>query len=136
MYAAKSEPRPLFPGYIFGSFPLELFSKVGNAYGVRKVVRFGATLAVVPEDVIAEISERMQRGHAAAARAKFKHGDKVLVTDGPWRNLVGVFDCESSRERVRILLDTVGFANGSGWKTEMHGNFMRLQLGRAEIMLV
>lgn len=137
MYAANSEPRPLFPGYIFGSFPLELFSKVGNAYGVRKVVRFGATLAVVPSDVIDEVRERMQRGiELKRMPAKFTYGDKVLVTDGPYKNFAGIFDSESSRDRVRILLDTVGFANGSGWKTEMHGNFMRLQLDRADIMLV
>lgn len=133
MYAAKPEPRPLFPGYIFGSFPLELFSKVGNAYGVRKVVRFGATLAIVPRDVIAEISERMT---IAPVPAKFKSGDKVMVTDGPWRNLVGVFDCESSRERVRILLDTVGFANQGLRSAQTMGSFMKLTLGRQDIMLV
>lgn len=135
-----SQPRPFFPGYLFSAFPLDLFTKINNAYGVRKIVRFGFIPAVVPLVVIEDLRERMGRDGminmpAEQVPARFKHGDKVLIVSGPLKNFAGIFDCElSSADRVRILLDTVGsFSNG--WRTETHGNAMKIEVGRNDLML-
>lgn len=103
---------------------------------MQKVVRFGAQLAEVPEEVINQLQKRMdEHGYIGqvVAKKRFTRGDRVLITDGPMRNMQGIFDCElSGRERVRILLDTVAFS-GCGYRSESHGSAIRLEVGRMEL---
>ena len=139
--AKSTQPRPFFPGYLFSAFPLELFTQINNAYGVRKIVCFGIMPAVVPLEVINGLRSRMNsRGvidmPEEFAPVRFKAGDKVMITGGPLRNFVGIFDCDlSGNDRVRILLDTVG-SFSDGWRTETRGSAIKVDVGRRDLMHV
>jgi len=88
---------------------MELFTTVGNSFGVSRIVRFGAAVATVPEDFVQELERRLLRGLVVEQETKFHAGDEVKITDGPLRDLYGVFVRNvTDRERVLIMLNTVG----------------------------
>src|SRR6185312_12540878 len=123
----KAKPlqrKPFFPGYLFARFPMELFTTVGNSFGVSRIVRFGAEVARVPHQVVREIESRLAVGDLAIEReTKFHAGDRVKVIEGPMRGFYAVFDYSlSDGDRVRILLDTV--------------SRMPVEVGRDDLMLL
>src|SRR6185312_529991 len=78
-------------------------------FGVSRIVRFGAAVATVPEDFVQELERRLMRGLVVEQETKFHAGDEVKITDGPLRDLYGVFVRNvTDRERVLIMLNTVG----------------------------
>lgn len=126
-----SESRPFFPGYIFGSFPDYLSTKVNNAFGVRKIVKFGAIPAIVPDSVIADLREMKL---VTERREKFKAGDRVEVTTGAFKGWHGVFDSElSTAGRVKVLLETLS-AN-QGFHQQTRGLAMSLEISKLDLML-
>lgn len=131
--------RPLFPGYMFGRFPLDLFSKVGNAFGMRKIVRFGNEPAIIPARIIDDLQEKMlDSGHIELSpefsAAKFRHGDSVQVTGGPFRGWHGVFDSVvPGKDRVRILLETLNFTRG--FQQRSHGLSINVEVSKFDLML-
>lgn len=132
----SSEAHPFFPGYIFSRFPLELFTRVNNVYGVRKIVRFGAIPAYVPEQVIEDLQEAMSTGNIklAHARARFNHGDQVAVTAGAFKGWYGVFDKElSGKDRVKVLLNTV--SGSAGFHQQTHGLALSIEVSKFDLML-
>src|SRR6185437_7920177 len=92
----RSKPlqrKPFFPGYLFAKFPMELFTTVGNSFGVSRIVRFGAAVATVPDAMVREIEMRLNTGDLALEKeVKFHAGDTVQVVDGPFRGFHAVFD--------------------------------------------
>jgi transcription antitermination factor NusG len=125
------ELRPFFPGYIFGSFPDYLASKVNNAFGVRKIVKFGMVPAMVPDSVIADLREMKL---VTERRDKFQAGDRVAVTAGAFKGWYGVFDSElSASGRVRVLLETLS-AN-QGYHQQTRGLAMSLEINKLDLML-
>jgi transcriptional antiterminator RfaH len=106
--------RALFPSYIFCRFQARMFDKVRFTYGVAHILSFGGKPAVVDEEIVDEIRAHMNAlgviDDAPPPAPDLQAGDKVLLTSGPFRNLVGVFQKEMpGSERVRILLETVSF---------------------------
>jgi transcriptional antiterminator RfaH len=102
----------LFPSYIFCRFPAPLFDKVKFTYGISYILSFGGMPAVVDEEIIRTLRERMDPDGTVLIQAPpaLERGDHVVIQSGPFRNLVGVFEREMpGSERVRILLDTVNF---------------------------
>lgn len=121
VYPRYSERTPLFPGYIFGSITPQLFCKADNAFGVRKVVRFGNVPAQVPCAVIDELRKRMKpSGIVEIESQQFASGDKVAIVAGPLRGFEGIFDRElSGADRVRILLNAVGLTHAEVSKADL-----------------
>ncbi len=102
--------RPFFPGYMFVRADL---SRVGPStfnympYSIG-LVSFGGRAASIQSEVIEAI--RRQIGDVTRAedtRAdRFKKGDRVTVTEGPFEGYEGLFDKSlSGSHRVRILLE-------------------------------
>lgn len=101
---------PLFPGYLFARFDLETrFRAVNFAHGVRELVAFGDTPAVVPDEMVEAILGRMEDG-AVVVRPSFRPGDRVRVGWGPFEGLEAVFECElSEQQRVVLLFESLSF---------------------------
>ena len=104
---------PLFPGYLFlrldeGHQPL---APVRSTLGVACAVRFGASYAVVPDEVIHELRSRanpetgMHRLHLPDCLAT---GARVRIIAGPFDGLEGVFQRETGSERAIVLLSVLG----------------------------
>lgn len=103
---------PMFPGYIFARFdPVDEFRLVKYARGVKTIVHFGERIVPIHEDLIEFIKSRLENGIATIQKRPLFKGDKIVIKDGPFKGLTGIFEREmDGKERVTILLDAVQFA--------------------------
>jgi transcription antitermination factor NusG len=102
--------QPLFPRYLFAKFKREQLSKILFTRGVHDVVCFGDGPACVSEDIIEVIRERIDQNGFVKLNNDLKPGDKVVISAGPLKNLIGVFEREvKGRERIMILLTAIGY---------------------------
>ena len=102
--------QPLFPRYLFAKFKREQLSKILFTRGVHDVVCFGDGPACVSEEIIDVIRERIDQNGFVKLNNDFKPGDKVVISAGPLKNLIGVFEREvKGSERVMILLTAIGY---------------------------
>jgi len=104
---------PLFPRYLFMrlSEGHQALSPVLSSRGVAGVVRFGASYAIVPDRIIAELRHRAdpQSGlHRLMDPPSFVRGAAVHVTAGPFEGLTGVFERAAGSARVVVLLNLLG----------------------------
>ena len=101
--------RPYFPGYLF--VQADLLELGQNAFawtpGTYGLVTFGNIPAVVPDSFIYELRKRIRwiEKNGGLRASKFKSGDRVRVTDGPFSGYEGIFDFYlPETERVQVLL--------------------------------
>lgn len=96
----------LFTSYLFARFPRQILQDVQLTRGVLYVVSFGGEPAEVPHSVIEEIRIGMEGGYARPD--SLREGDEVVITDGPFAELRGIFQREiSGTERAVVLLRTL-----------------------------
>jgi transcriptional antiterminator RfaH len=99
-----------FPCYMFARLDLTVVprSSIDWMPGVRRIVGIGDQPAVVADEIVNVIRERLE----TVEHSEYSHlkpGDRVRIISGPLRDLEAVFDKPmSSANRVRILLDVVG----------------------------
>jgi transcriptional antiterminator RfaH len=100
----------LFPGYMFALFDIEReYSLLRYTRGVRQIVCFGEEAAVVPQWIIDELKLRCANGPLELPERRLVPGERVIVTDGPFRQFEGIFERHhSGPERVAILLSVMG----------------------------
>jgi transcription elongation factor/antiterminator RfaH len=106
---------PFFPCYLFAHMDLESTpaSRWQWTPGLRAVVAFDGSPAVVPEPVIELLRTQLVELESTqrSNRSGFQPGDAVRVTHGPLVDLVGLFERETtSSERVCVLLNYLGRA--------------------------
>jgi len=103
--------KPLFPRYIFARFNArEQLPKVRFTRGVQNVVCFGESPAPVADDVIDLIRARVDENGFVKEKNELKPGDKVVISAGPLRNLIGVFEREiKGSDRITILLTAIEY---------------------------
>ena len=101
----------LFPGYLFVQLneKTQNWSPINSTKGVSHFVKFGLNFAKVPNSVIEFIKTNQ---HITADKLnnlnKFKPGDKVQISDGPFNNYMAIFKCYKSDERVILLMNLLG----------------------------
>jgi len=103
--------KPLFPRYLFARFDVETFShRVVFTRGVHNIVRFGDSPVPVDDQIIAIIQLRMDVDGFVRVGEEFKCGDRVMIQEGPFKSLVGIFEGEvGEAERIRILLTAISY---------------------------
>ena len=88
----------------------EQLSKVRFTRGIQSVVCFGESLATVDENIIDLIRERIDENGFVKTNQELKPGDKVVISAGPLRNLMGIFEREiKGSDRITILLTAIGY---------------------------
>jgi transcriptional antiterminator RfaH len=108
--ATATSLAPLFPGYLFVHIDLQTTrSSSFLVPGVANVVGYGEEPVPVPEEVIKLIARRSaELTSRRGPRARFQRGDAVRIKDGPFRDMIGIFDGPSEpSERVRVLLNAM-----------------------------
>jgi transcriptional antiterminator RfaH len=106
----------LFPGYLFCRCDLDAvpLSVLRVVPGVRRLVEFGDVPAVVPDDAVALVRERLaviSRGGGLPSHP-FHPGDAVQIRSGPLRGLYAIFDGPMRpSERVQVLVELLGRVN-------------------------
>jgi transcriptional antiterminator RfaH len=105
---SRERIEPLFPGYLF--VHLDLVSDYYSAAwtpGVRDFLKLGgAEPQAVGDDVVACLRSRADERDVVRPRPRFRVGDRVEVTRGPFSGLLAVIDrpCTPSG-RIHVLLD-------------------------------
>ena len=112
----KRKKNPFFPCYIFSNIDLTTvsISQVQWTPGLRNFVNFGQHPIPVPDDVINLIRRKLDKlaTDGGWSNHPFKPGDTVRIIDGPFCNMLAVFDgMTTPNERVQVLLDILGHAS-------------------------
>jgi len=104
-------PRPLFPSYIFAHFKFnEVYHRIRFTRGVHSLICFNNNPTPVDDEIIKLIRSRIGDDGFVKTAEELKAGDPVMINDGRFQNLCGVFERElPDADRVRILLNAVSF---------------------------
>ena len=102
---------PLFPRYLFARFNgREQLTKIRFTRGVHHVVCFGESPAPVDQEIIDIIRAHIDENGFVKENGELKPGDKVVISAGPLRNLIGIFEREvKGSDRITILLTAVEY---------------------------
>lgn len=100
----------LFPGYFFARFDYDnQYRTVSYCRGVRRIVRFGQTLAEVEPGLLDDIRRGLNRQDTIPI-PRLTHGEVVRINHGPLAGVEGVFDYKlSGKDRVVVLLRTLAY---------------------------
>ena len=105
--------KPCFPGYLFVNLDFEAvdLSNLRWIPGLHQIVAFDDRPVPVPSEIINLI--RLKLGEIEATGGgvahPFKPGDTVRITDGPFRDLLAIFDGPTTAtNRVQVLLKILG----------------------------
>jgi len=103
---------PLFPRYLFVHLAhgIDNFTPIRSTLGVTDLVRFGSEVKTVPDALIDAIKAWEDQG-MIIDNLKWKHGEEVEIIEGSFAGLKGLYEAESSEERVIILLKLLGRDN-------------------------
>ena len=99
-----------FPCYLFARLDFEATPQSSIAWmpGIRRVVSFGEQPAIVAEEIVNLIRERLSDVDDVGY-GRLRQGDRVRFSSGPLRDLDAIFDRPlSSTDRVRVLLNVMG----------------------------
>lgn len=103
---------PLFSRYLFVRIDVKAqrWRAIQSTFGVSHLVMLGDAPAPVPDAVVDALRARHDgKGLVTLDQAPvFKPGDKVRVLGGAFMDNLGLFDGQSDRERIAILLDLLG----------------------------
>ena len=100
----------LFPGYFFARFDYDnQYRTVSYCRGVRRIVRFGQTLAEVEPGLLDDIRRGLNRQDTIPI-PRLTHGEIVRINHGPLAGVEGVFDYKlSGKDRVVVLLRALSY---------------------------
>ena len=102
---------PLFPGYLFARLNIdEHYRAVTYARGVRRIVAFGSSPAMVDDDLIEEMKGSLNNGCLTLGSHTLRPGQIVRIQEGPLCGLEAIFEREmSDHQRVVLLLRMLAY---------------------------
>ncbi len=106
----RTVERRVFPGYILVQMILddESWAVVRYTPGVTGFVGIGNRPTPLRPEEVQAILKRME-AEAPRVKVTFKPGQKVRITDGPFRDFIGVVDTiDEERAKVRVLVSFFG----------------------------
>ena len=95
--------------YLFTCIPVfpSDYCLVKYTRGVKSIVGANHPV-VVPDEIITSIMDRMDDGMVKMKAPNFVKGEKVLIKNGPFDGLEGIFEADlKGTERVSILLSNI-----------------------------
>ena len=106
----KREIECLFPGYLFIRLDTESgdWHQVRKTQGVIDLIRFGDYPARVPDGLIDALFSRESAEGIHEIHPDYRPGDKVRLTDGPFKLYSAVVQAKSSRDRITVLIEALG----------------------------
>src|SRR5690606_36265914 len=98
---------PMFPRYLFIHLSDETddWRPIRSTLGVTTLVRFGQVPARIPDNLITSLRNREnEQGVQVIETPEFQSGTKIRIAEGPMEGYEGIFQSQTSKERVTILL--------------------------------
>ena len=97
---------PLFPHYLFVLLnPTNNWSPIRSTRGVNKIVYFNGIPASLSQDLITGLQQQCARLNAHAAEPILKVGQRVLITEGCFKELEAIVTATTGEERVTLLIN-------------------------------
>ena len=102
--------KPLFPGYMFITFNRAEteWHKINNTFGVSRLITFNSTLKSLPSTFIENLIMRCDSSGKLLPVEKFKKGDQVVVTKGPFANFIANIEKYETDQRIWVLMELMG----------------------------
>jgi len=113
-HARKTEliKAPLFPRYLFVKIDINLhrWPSINSTHGVQYLVCAGSNPSAIQSEIIEEFQRHENKNGIIIIdpRERYKKGDPVRLLDGPFADVIGMFDSATDDQRVMILLDLMG----------------------------
>lgn len=99
---------PLFPRYLFIRLGLgdtaKSWAPIRSTKGVSRLVCFGTEPARVDESLINFLKER-EAGLQARPEPLFKPNERVLLTEGAFAGIEGIYQMVNGERRVMVLIE-------------------------------
>jgi transcriptional antiterminator RfaH len=99
---------PLFPRYLFIRLGLDFKSQswapIRSTTGVSRLVRFGMDPAKVDDGLI-EVLRQQESAFKSQPKKLFSAGDRIVITQGPFAGIEGVFQMAQGEQRVMVLIE-------------------------------
>ena len=99
---------PLFPGYCFARFSSDERASVLKAAGAVNIVSFNGEPAPIPESELTGIRQLVTSDLPYDPCPMIREGDKVEVTHGPLKGIVGHLVRKGSHARLCLSVDLIG----------------------------
>lgn len=99
---------PLFPGYCFAKFTPEQRVDVLKCTGAVNIVSFNGTPAPIPEQELSGIRQLVASELQYDPCPLIHEGDKVEVTHGPLKGVVGRLVRKGTHARLVLAVDLIG----------------------------
>jgi len=92
----------LFKRYLFVRFDEHRspWHTIRNTLGVSELVRTGGQPAIVPAALVQALKQLQPR-----PQALYQHGEALRITDGPFRDLLAVFEMQEGDSRAIVLIE-------------------------------
>ncbi|HBC07695.1 MAG TPA: transcriptional activator RfaH [Rhodospirillaceae bacterium] len=103
---------PLFPRYLFVRMDprQQRWRSINGTFGVSHLLTDGAVPQEVPDAIIDVIRAHADGDIVSVLPPAFRKGQRLQVTDGPFADIEGLFECVDDNQRVVLLLDFMGRA--------------------------
>lgn len=99
---------PLFPGYCFARFSADQRVPVLKCTGAVSIVSFNGAPAAIPEEELSGIRQLVESDLQFDPCPLIHEGDKVEVTHGPLKGVVGRLVRKGSHARLVLAVDLIG----------------------------
>ena len=103
---------PLFPNYLFINLnPSETnFNAIRSTRGVGSFVRFGLNYATLSDDLVNKIKQNIKGSDTKSLDdlLTYQQGEKIQVTQGPFKGLEAIYKTKDGLERCIILINMLG----------------------------
>jgi transcription elongation factor/antiterminator RfaH len=101
---------PLFPGYLFVRSDLSPghHIEIVRTVGAVKLVGDKSGPLSVPDDTIASLRIMVLSDHPIATGTFFQKGERVIVVNGPFSGVTGIFERYRNQDRVIVHIEALG----------------------------
>jgi len=101
---------PLFPGYVFieSHLQVEEYLEIVKTVGVVRIIGNKEGPVPVPRETIQSLKIMVAANSDIYTGRQFKKGDKVMVTNGPFTGVMGIFVRHKGKDRVIVHLEALG----------------------------
>lgn len=99
---------PLFRGYVFTRIPLQLKRyEVLQTPGAVAFSGIGGKIQAIPDEQMYWLDQVLHAGEEIKLERDFPAGQRVRVTQGPWRGIEGIVQDTRAKTRLVIWLDAL-----------------------------
>jgi transcription termination/antitermination protein NusG len=100
---------PLFPGYVFVKTDLNPnhHLEIVKTAGAVRLIGNQTSPVAVPEENITSLKIMVTADEPIVTGSRFTRGDRVMVVNGPFRGVTGLFSSYKGRERVMVEIEAL-----------------------------